>query len=1360
MNKWIFTLVSLTFFSSNVMAQWSTQSPVPTYLDVRGIGAPTAQRVFIATDDDSFDEGGSLFESNDGGSNWVQRDVPVSLGSPFYGLFFQDSLNGWAYGNENYRTTDGGTTWTLLPLLGSTYFMQFYTATFGLATGNFGQYVSHDGGNSWVESPNGMGDFDFVNDLTGLGISASAIFRTTDGGNSFASVYTGEAKAAGFLSGTIAVGIVGSTFIRSTDGGANWTPGVNAENRTRLLAVSDNVVLAWGRTGNYPDYDDRVLRSVNGGQTWTDLGEVIPEGVHAFTVVDPQTVVASDFNGNMFHSSDAGLNWSQSFVSPGQQPGYLSSAVPVFANSQTGYFGYGAGFIIKTTDGGATWFQISSGTGASLNDIARFSSGNLVAVGDNGSVLTSDGSSPWILQEALSQYPLNAVHVIGGNNVVVADQGGQVYKSTDGGLNWSPSGGTPAHLSSATDVHFTSLLDGWVIGQSFSTGALYRTSDGGDTWTPVPDFLGFYVSVDVVGSKIWAANVGGLYYRSIDNGASWIEGEIPGSPHNIQDMDFFNENIGYAVGSMGEAFRSNDGGVTWVVLPTPSSNVNFTDIYLLGEDELWLSTNNNAAYYSANGGQGWSVLEIGSAGFGNFSAIAAGPDGGVWTAGYQGYIEHYQGTPPPPLNQPPAASFTFTVTGLTVSFTDTSNDPDGFITSWEWDFGDGAGSSEQHPSHTYDTANTYIVYLTVTDDDDTTGTAVHFIVVQPGPGGTFGDFTELTPLDSLFVTPQDEDFWVITTAPADYDNDGDLDIAVLGYYVVYNESTEDRLVLFRNDGPAGPDEWEFAYTEVPLAGLSTGNSDMAWGDLDGDGDLDLAVASNGATVIYRNDAGTLVLIDTGLPAYWENNDQADFDLRSITWVDFDNDGDLDLFLPSIFDFDISSYRSVLMRNDGPNDTGGWIFTDTYSDFAPTIHAQSAWADFDGDQDLDLLLVNISPLNEDGFIRRYRNDSNGVFVGEDILGALSVEHGEAQWGDYDGDGDLDILIAGNIRETDSTYTHMALRIYRNDDEIYVPVDVIDCIPCEGWFDLTAATWADYDSDGDMDILLAGNYNSGSQIEGRARIYTNDAGIFTESGNELPAPRASGSRGGTFSWLDIDNDGDLDYFIAGQYFVPGGNGLVEAQMHIYRNDSPGQNEAPLAPMPLNVVQISENTAILTWLAGSDDHTPTTALTYDMELYRDDVPVIIPKRTPEPGNVSAVNEWLLTGLEKGNYKWTLRTVDAAYIGSPIAIGEFTIGYVSLNETADNLPGEYSLEQNYPNPSNLLTTISYSIPEEGLVTLKVYNIAGEEVITLVSEKQQAGNHKVVLDAANMPGGIYFYKFKSGTFSQTRKLIIVKMKT
>ena len=1381
-------LLILTFITTT-NAQWSTQSPVPTNLNISGIGAVSSNRIFISTDDNSFDNIGSLFESTDAGNSWTPREIPISLSSPFYGLFFLDDQYGWLFGNDIYSTTDSGTTWAQLPSLGSTYFMEFYTPNFGIASGNFETYLSKDGGLSWEPSPHGIFTFDFIDNQNGIGISDSGIYKTIDGGNTFSLVQSGSAEAVNYLSNSIVVAVVDGMFLRSTDGGTTWTTITSAQGRNNLEKVSADVALAWGRTGNFPDFDDRVFRSTDGGQSWNDLGEILNAstyyGSFAFTVSSEQNIVATDGSGNMYHSMDAGLNWLQTFSTPGSiLPFYLGSAVPVFADVQTGYFGYGPGFIIKTTDGGANWFQISSGTGNTLIDIAGFPNGNMIAVGESGTLLTNQtGSSIWSLQSGVTQSHLKAVQVLNPTDVVIVDDLAKVYKSSDSGLSWIAASNAPTELSSVEDIHFNNLQDGWLIGYGFGNGALFHTTDGGANWNPIPDLLGGYISLDVEGSNLWAANVTGLYYRSTDNGNTWTEGNLPDFPFNIQDMDFFDANIGYAVGWGGQAFRSADGGATWQVLPTPNSNDQLTDLYIVGPNEFWISTNSNKAYYSANGGQGWALLDIGSTGFGSFSSIYATPAGDAWAVGYQGFIEHFSGTPPPPLNQFPTAAFDYDINGLTVSFTDQSTDLDGSIVSWSWDFGDGIFSSEQNSTHTYDTANTYIARLKVTDDDGATDSTIRILTVQSLPGGTFGDFTEVTPIDSIFVTPEDEDFWVITTAPADYDGDGDLDIAVLGYYVVYNQSVEDRLLLLINNGPIDSVQWNFDYVNISLGTLTTGASDMAWGDVDGDGDLDLAVGTDGATIIYRNDVGTLEMSDSILPGYWEENSQADFDIRSITWADYDNDGDLDLLIPSTWDENEQGYRTSLMRNDGPNGTGGWIFTQNDSAFAPAVHAQSAWADFDNDQDLDLLLINIAPLTDDGFIRRYRNDGNGVFVGEDILGSLSVEHGEGQWGDYDGDGDMDILVAGNIKEIDGTYTHMALRIYRNDEENYVPVDVIDCIPCEGWFDLTAATWADYDSDGDMDILLAGTHNPGTgNIEGRARIYTNNNGVFTESGNELPAPRAAGDRGGTFSWLDIDGEGDLDYFIAGQYFVPGGNGLVEAQMHVYRNDSPGQNNAPFGPTYLNAVVQLDSTVLLTWTPSSDDHTPTPAITYDIVIVRkgthtptrpgDDFnfnsasPIT---RLPEPGNISAVTQWLLTGLQDGLYDWNLRAVDAAYVGSTVATGTFQIGGTTSVETDIELPIEFSLEQNYPNPFNPSTKIRYAVPqnvnsEKTNVSLIVYDILGNEIATLVNEQKTPGFYEVNLNASSFASGVYFYriaihsdKIQAGSFVETKKMILMK---
>lgn len=516
-------------------------------------------------------------------------------------------------------------------------------------------------------------------------------------------------------------------------------------------------------------------------------------------------------------------------------------------------------------------------------------------------------------------------------------------------------------------------------------------------------------------------------------------------------------------------------------------------------------------------------------------------------------------------------------------------------------------------------------------------------------------FVEVTPTDDpYFVTPENEDFWVNAVAPADYDADGRIDLAVLGFYVVYDESAEDKLLLFHNDGE-GAGEWTFTATEVPLNGLFAGATDLAWGDVDGDGDYDLAVGTEGVTAIYRNDAGTLSPMPVSLPGYYEDSAYADsYDLRSLTFADVDNDGDADLLVPSVFDEDTFTYRTALMRNDGSDGADGWLFTDAGAAVDPTTHAQSAWPDLDGDGDLDLFLTNVDPYTETGFIRLYANDA-GTFVPSDPL-AIRVEHGLADIADYDGDADQDILVAGNIMEADETFTTV-LRIYTNDGGTYAPTTLVEA-PNADWLDFHAATWADYDSDGDVDLLVTGNFVGDTEIEGKSEIFANDGGTFAPLGVALPAPIGSIGLGGAFTWLDLDGDGDLDYLVAGAFFVPGGNGLVEAKMRLFQNASTGQNAPPAAPTGLHAESDGANVA-LTWDAATDDHTPSAQLTYDLELWRDGVPVSLPERLPQPGNVSSATSWNLANLPDGSYTYRVRAVDAAYAGGAHAQGEFTLPF-----------------------------------------------------------------------------------------------------
>lgn len=96
-------------------------------------------------------------------------------------------------------------------------------------------------------------------------------------------------------------------------------------------------------------------------------------------------------------------------------------------------------------------------------------------------------------------------------------------------------------------------------------------------------------------------------------------------------------------------------------------------------------------------------------------------------------------------------------------------------------------------------------------------------------------------------------------------------------------------------------------------------------------------------------------------------------------------------------------------------------------------------------------------------------------------------------------------------------------------------------------------------------------------------------------------------------------------------------------------------------------------------------------------------------------------------------------------------------IEQLNNSIPKFFSLEQNYPNPFNPVTTIEYSLPVVGEVSLIIYNVIGEEVAGLVNEVQQAGFHLVTWNATKMSSGIYFYRLQSGDFVQTRKILLLK---
>jgi hypothetical protein len=103
--------------------------------------------------------------------------------------------------------------------------------------------------------------------------------------------------------------------------------------------------------------------------------------------------------------------------------------------------------------------------------------------------------------------------------------------------------------------------------------------------------------------------------------------------------------------------------------------------------------------------------------------------------------------------------------------------------------------------------------------------------------------------------------------------------------------------------------------------------------------------------------------------------------------------------------------------------------------------------------------------------------------------------------------------------------------------------------------------------------------------------------------------------------------------------------------------------------------------------------------------------------------------------------------------------IGKDNAVNVGDDLvnPLTFYLSQNFPNPFNPSTEINYQLPVSGNVTLKIFNILGSEVITLVNEEKSAGSYVVNFNASNIPSGVYFYRLKSGRFIETKKMILLK---
>jgi hypothetical protein len=294
------------------------------------------------------------------------------------------------------------------------------------------------------------------------------------------------------------------------------------------------------------------------------------------------------------------------------------------------------------------------------------------------------------------------------------------------------------------------------------------------------------------------------------------------------------------------------------------------------------------------------------------------------------------------------------------------------------------------------------------------------------------------------------------------------------------------------------------FVEVTPPNLDVGGWGAAWGDYDNDMDFDLFITRSGEDMLFRNDGG-LAFENVAQPPL------ADM-LRSSTaaWADFDNDGDNDLFVGNAGSYS-NPYPlpNLLARNDGNAvfvDVTGTAGEDSLA--TPTMGG-FLWGDFDGDGDLDLYLVDAF---EEATNRMFRNDGNAAFelipAGDASLKGPNLYPSAA---DFDNDGDLDIY---------SPMLGAPNRLLRNDG-VFGFFDVAPQWGVDDAGDSWGCAWGDYDNDEDLDLFLT------SGPSGEHRLFRNDGGGFADV--TQIAGIASEAYPGSASWADCDNDGFLDLIV---------------------------------------------------------------------------------------------------------------------------------------------------------------------------------------------------------------------------------------
>lgn len=940
---------------------------------------------------------------------------------------------------------------------------------------------------------------------------------------------------------------------------------------------------------------------------------------------------------------------------------------------------------------------------------------------------------------------MNWVQVIDADNWVMAGLGGTFQKTTDGGATWTvvkEIGGlsSTGFYRSIYDGHFFDAMTGLLCG---SSGTLVRTTDGGATWDSVGvgstgSIYSMYFLTSTVGFITGSTSID--VWKTTDAGLTWtaLSGGILGTAYEIYAIDEDTLFYGSTTGDLG---RSNDGGATWTEVDIGISET-IREIEFSSPTEGWAVGDDGAASYTTDAGLTWTLANTGLPVTSDFNDVDI-----MSTMTYK-------------LNEsftdetfPPTGWHIKNVLGATYTWerwTSTNNTPPA-CARIRWDAAGGEDwlVTPQLSISSGDSLKFWArkLFTTVYEPDtleiriSTTDTSIASftdVIFKSSVNVAFETFFEKFAFDLSAY-----DGMSIYIAFKRYDVDGN------GVYlddITVGEPVSSQLVYITGD---------------PFAIYSTTDMGTTWTPFS---HLDPSQAWTGEffTTDWITSTDAITVGTRGMVNRWPST-AVDAGTAYNTWI-----------------------KSGTLYDIWAESEGGNVVAVGAPGIAGTTFDQVMYST-DGGDSWDIGLFN-QPTGQ---------DLNDISMVDNLLGYACGDEGTI-YKTTDGGATWDSVSTPSALELEEVFFLDALLGYTfgDDDEAYKTTD-------------GGATWTPLTVGFGTADILAGYFtdaNTGWVVGTSGLIYkTTDGGATwtpqtsgvtsflrsihmvtdnigyicgsssrafkTTDGGATWTPLTVFSSSTTFYDIEFkDENNGIIVASSGRTFITGDGGTT----WMFENNSSStlygvaiertsidtaatytcgslgfimRNAHVIVPVELASFNatVTGNDVTLSWITATE----VNNLGFKIERQSEDEWMEL-GFVDGHGTSTELNyySYVDKNLAAGSYNYRIKQVD--YDGS--------YKYYDLQNAVEvSAPETYSLAQNYPNPFNPTTTIEYSVPVDGFVTLAIYNVLGEKIADLVNTNVKAGSYEISFDAGAFASGMYIYRMEAGDFVSIKKMMILK---